>query len=98
MNRIKKTTPNSKNYNRKRMRRFEGQIVEVKGIVDRYIDYTIIILKNVCTNRRQFSHISLILKESKQFSKNQRVQCSAIVETYIRRNNTKSYQLRQIYT
>jgi len=29
MNRIKKTTPNSKNYNRKRMRRFEGQKVEV---------------------------------------------------------------------
>jgi len=96
MNRIKKTTPNSKNYNRKRMRRFEGQKVEVKGIFERSIDDTKIILKNVCINRRQFSHISLILKESNQFSKNQRVQCSAIVETYIRRNNTKSYQLRQI--
>ena len=96
MKKTNKATHNSKNYNRKRMRRFKGQKVEVKGIFDRYIDDTKIILKNVCINKRQFSHISLILKESKQFSKNQRMQCSAIVEAYIRRNNTKSYQLRQI--
>lgn len=96
MNKTNKATHNSKNYNRKRIRRFEGQKVEIKGVFEHYIDDTKIILKNVSVNRRQFSHISLILKESNQFSKNQRVQCSAIVEAYIRSNNTKSYQLRQI--
>jgi len=96
LNKTNKATQNSKNYNRKRMKRFKGQKVEVKGVFERFIDGTKIILKNVCINKRQFSHISLILKKSKQFSRNQRIQCSAIVEAYIRSNNTESYQLRQI--
>ncbi len=95
MSKTKKSTPNSKNYNRKRMRRFEGQKVEVKGVFERYINDTKIVLKNVCVNRRQFSHVSLILKNLRNYSKGQRVQCSATVEPYYRRNNTKSYRLRQ---
>ena len=75
---------------------FEGQKVEVKGVFERSINDTKIILKNVCIYKRQFSHISLILKEPTDFSKNQRVQCYAIVNAYIRRINTKSYRLRQI--
>ena len=75
---------------------FEGHKVKIKGVFEHLIDGTKIILKNVCINKRQFSHISLIKKEPKNFSKNQRVQCSAIEEAYIRRNNTKSYRLRQI--
>ena len=47
MNKTNKATHNSKNYNRKRMRRFEGQKVDVKDIFERYIDDTKIILKNV---------------------------------------------------
>jgi len=40
MNKTKKATHNSKNYNRKR-----GQKVEVKGVFEHYIDDTKIILK-----------------------------------------------------
>lgn len=41
MNKTKKATHNSKNYNRKR-----GQKVEVKGVFEHYIDDTKIILKS----------------------------------------------------